>query len=167
MRCRFAKSKVKYHRRLSAFFNEMFPQIKLATELEKEILIRDLAKSPSFKATRRTLRGLSKFDDLTADQVAEILEAAINNNQIYWIAEDPRIRSTLVRLLTPHRSELDEERLEEFDRLYVEENAPVIPESVPERLPDPFANAFSDLHDEADAPQSNPGFDDDEDESPF
>ncbi|WP_435018584.1 PIN domain-containing protein [Tundrisphaera sp. TA3] len=160
------KGKVKYYRRLSAFFNEKFPQIKLATELEKEILIKDLAKSPTFKATRRTLRGLSQVDDLTDDQACEILEAALDNNQVYWIAEEPGVRSILTKLLALHRSALDADRVEEFDRLYAKEKSPEMPEPAVDYGPDLQEGESTDPSKRPEIPHPSVAPDDD-DEIPF
>lgn len=158
--------KVRYYRRLSAFFNEKFPQIKLATELEKEILIKDLAKSPTFKATRRTLRGLEKFDDLTDDQAGEVIDAALDNNQIFWIADEPGVRSTLAKLLAPHRSALDADRLEEFDRHYAKEKPPAMPEPAVDYGPDLLQEESFDPPDRPEIPHPSIAPDDD-DEIPF
>ncbi len=156
--------KVKYYRRLSAFCNEKFPQIRLATELEKEILIKDLAKSPTFKATKRTLRSLASVDDLSGDQASEVLEAALNNNQIYWIAEEPSVHKTLAEILAPHREALDPELLDDFDRLYAKEGPPAMPKAAVGYGPDPPEDDLFDPPERTETPQSSVAHDE---EIPF
>ena len=131
---------VRYYRRLSSFFKEKFPDIRLATELEKGILIDELAGSPTFKATRRTLRSLAKFDDFTDDQANEILEAAIGNNQVYWLGDEPHIRKTLRRLLEPHWSSLDNEARSSFEKLFAPK-PPAPPRNDPDKEVEKSINA--------------------------
>ncbi|MCW3053532.1 MAG: hypothetical protein JWN14_2702, partial [Chthonomonadales bacterium] len=92
------KGEVRFFKRLSGLFRDQFPSIRLATELEKDLLIRDLQNSRTFATTRNTLKNLSASTDFTAVQLNEIVEATITNNQIYWIATDADINSYLKRL---------------------------------------------------------------------
>ncbi|MDR7556050.1 MAG: hypothetical protein QN157_10620 [Armatimonadota bacterium] len=48
------KSNVHFYRRLSALFREKFPDIRLASELEEELLIQQLAERPNFLTTHRS-----------------------------------------------------------------------------------------------------------------
>jgi hypothetical protein len=117
------QSKIRYYIRLSSFIRDHFPNIKLATEFEKGILIKELAESPTFKATRRTLKSLVKFDDFTLDQANEILEAAVRNNQVYWIADEPFVRRDLEKILSPHEGSLDQSMLEEYEERFKKKKA--------------------------------------------
>jgi hypothetical protein len=119
---RDAKSaEIAYFTRPSAFFKARFPHIKLATELEKEILIRELQASSSFADTRRTLRRLAAHKDLTDQQLNDILEAAVSNTQIYWIVEDHDINHYLRKILLADTRGLDPENLRRFERFLGEE----------------------------------------------
>jgi predicted nucleic acid-binding protein len=89
------KSDLILYRRRSSFFKDKFPDIKLATELEKELLIRDLANSANFAQTHSVISRLSKFTEFTTPQVNEIAQAAISNNQIRWIIEDADVEAFL------------------------------------------------------------------------
>jgi predicted nucleic acid-binding protein len=60
------KSKVLFHRRLSSFFKSHFPQINLASDLERELAIRALAASASFATTHACVARLSKYTQFTA-----------------------------------------------------------------------------------------------------
>jgi hypothetical protein len=81
------------YRRLSSFFKDKFPDIKLATELEKELLIRDLASSGNFAQTHQVISRLSKFSEFTTPQANELAQAAISNGQIRWIIEDADVQA--------------------------------------------------------------------------
>jgi hypothetical protein len=76
-------------------FRDYFPDIKLASELEKDLLIQELAQSGTFDHTRGIISRLRKFTDFTKSQVNAIVSAAITNNQVYWIATYPTIRTFL------------------------------------------------------------------------
>ncbi len=89
------QSKIVFYRRLSSFFKDAFPQIKIATELEKELLIRNLAASASFAQTHSVLAKLSKFTEFTPSQLNEIVEAAISNDQISRIIDDTDVEGFL------------------------------------------------------------------------
>src|SRR5262249_48306954 len=65
------QSNIVFYRRLSAFFKDVFPEIKIASELEKELLIRNLAASGSFAQTHSALARLSKFSEFTPLQLNE------------------------------------------------------------------------------------------------
>jgi predicted nucleic acid-binding protein len=84
-----------FYKRLSSFFKDKFPDIKLATELEKELLIDDLAQSSNFAKTHNIISKLSKFTEFTAGQRNEIVEAAVSNNQVAWIVGDPDVHAFL------------------------------------------------------------------------
>ena len=110
-------SSLVFLKRLSSFFKENFPDIKLATELEKELLINDLTHSGKFADTKRALRKLSKFTDFTDDELNEIVLAAISNNQIYWIMGDSIVKNTLGNIVDGNETRIDADNLSEFNRL--------------------------------------------------
>ena len=100
-------SDVVLYRRLSSFFKDKFPDIKLATELEKELLIRDLANSGNFAQTHHIISRLSKFSEFTTPQANEIAQAAISNNQIRWIIDDTDVEGFFRPI--SQRNDLDSE----------------------------------------------------------
>jgi len=62
-------------RGISAFFREHFPDIKLASEFEKQLRVKALVESPSFDATHRAIAKLSSFDPTDFTEVNDLLEA--------------------------------------------------------------------------------------------
>jgi predicted nucleic acid-binding protein len=108
------KGKIRYFNRLSAFFRSQFPDIRLARELEKELLIRNLAASPNFATTRKLLKQLVEYADFTATQLNDIVQAAITNNQIFWIAGDEDINEFLHKLIAGNESKIQPTALKEL-----------------------------------------------------
>lgn len=100
---------VAFYTRLGPFFKEHFPDVELAEELEKELLIQDLANSSSFRMTRKTLRKLNRYEDFTTREVTDIASAAVSNNQIYWIMEDEDIRRYLEQIVGSREEQIDPE----------------------------------------------------------
>jgi predicted nucleic acid-binding protein len=110
-------SSIVFFKRLSDFFKNQFPEIKLARELEKGILINDLIQSTSFARTRRTLRKLVQFSDYTESEINEIVSAAISNNQIYWIMQDEDINSYLRTIVEGRERLIEPKNLKLFYKL--------------------------------------------------
>ncbi len=96
-----------FYKRLSSFFKDKFPQIKLASELEKELLIKSLTNSQNFASTHSAVAKLSKFTEYTSSQAAAILTAATTNQQVGWIATDADVHSFLSTILRDHASTVE------------------------------------------------------------
>lgn len=96
------KSKLRYYKRLSSFFKGHFPEIKLASELEKDLLLKSLATSPNFATTHSLIANLGKFTEFTSAQATSILLAATTNNQVGWIATDTDVEAFLQGVLDNH-----------------------------------------------------------------
>lgn len=127
-------SKIYFYRRLSDFFCDKFPQIKLASEFEKELAISDLAVSSNFNDTHKIIAKLSKYADFTDQQMNEIIEAAINNNQVYWLKNDEDVKTFFNNLLKNRERTIESDKLEKFVELF-----PSIKEEEPAELDDlPF-----------------------------
>lgn len=107
-------SNIKAYRQLSQFFQEHFPSIRLASELDKEILITKLSASDNFEKTHKYVGKLSTYSDFTKSQVNEIFHAVVNNNQIYWIIDDPDIDQFITKLLKEYKNIIDTDLLEQL-----------------------------------------------------
>lgn len=104
-----------FYRRLSQFFKEHYPDIKLASELEKELAIRSLAESFSFAATHAAIAKLSSYTEFTQAQVSELVEPALTNNQINWVICDSDVKRFFRELLNTHRDLMKEEEREQLE----------------------------------------------------
>src|ERR1700687_4221849 len=111
------KSSVVFYRRLSAFFKDHFPHIKLATELEKDLLISDLAQSSSFARTHIVVAKLSKYTDFTPAQLNAIVLAAVSNSQISSIMDDPDIHRFFSEILKGQEALIEDDNLNALNEL--------------------------------------------------
>lgn len=93
---------VRLYRRISDFLRQHFPDIKVATELEKEIRLQALIDSGSFDSTHRAISRLRQYTEFTPQQAADLLEAAVENTQIRWIAADSDVQEFYRDLLGAH-----------------------------------------------------------------
>ena len=122
---------VRFYKRLSSFFKDKFPQIKLASELEKDLAIKGLAASPNFSSTHSLVAKLTKFGEFTGEQAAAILAAATTNNQVGWIATDTDVRSFLGSVLKDHEASLDPSLVSEVKQLIKEDKLPEDDDEIP------------------------------------
>lgn len=105
------------YKRLSELFRDAFPNIKLASELEKDLLIQQLAISLKFAQTHRIIARLSQYSEFTPIQVNDIVEAAITNNQVYWIVEDQDVEEFLTSVIDGRENQIDPDNLKELKHL--------------------------------------------------
>ena len=106
------KADLKFYPRLSPFFREHFPEIRLASEVERELMIRELATSPTFAETHNVVARLSRFtNDFSPSQRNRIVEAAVANNQVAWILTDPDVRSFIEAVVEGHEADIDASNL--------------------------------------------------------
>lgn len=101
------KAKVLLSKRLSQFLSAKFPEAKVAAELEKEILIKDLANSGTFARTHQLIARLQSFKEFTPKQASDLVDAYITNAQIHWIPSDPDVQAFGRRIEKEHGGSLD------------------------------------------------------------
>ena len=109
-------TKIKFYKTLSDFFKDVLPDIKLATELEKDLLISELDSSPNFYTSRNILKKLSKLDSYSSEQINQIISASINNTQVYWISDDDDINEYLYNFIETYSDKIEPELLKEFQK---------------------------------------------------
>lgn len=113
-----AKSaKVIAYRRLSDFFRDKFPNINLASELDKDLLIKNLMSSKSFASTRSTMEKLIRYGDFTYGQINDIVSACISNSQIYWIIGDDDIKNYVQQFVYGYTDKIIAENFLEIEKL--------------------------------------------------
>lgn len=101
-------SNLYFFKSLPDFFKHHYPQIKLASDIQKDIYIERLKASGSFRDSRYYLQRLSSFDDFTSDQINRIIEASLDNYQIYWISEDFDINVILYNFVDKYGNSIEE-----------------------------------------------------------
>jgi predicted nucleic acid-binding protein len=116
-------SDLRYYSRLSGFFADYYPNIKLATEKEIERLIGELATSGSFAFTHAVIAKFNQYTDFTNDQANQIVAAIISNNQVYWIIRDEDVSRFARRVIQDKEKVINEANLS-----YLREMLPEPPE---------------------------------------
>lgn len=111
-------SEILFYKTLSEFFKSNFPNIELSDQLEKEVEIRSLANASSFASAKTRLAKLSKYQEFTNKQLNDIVEIAVNNNQLYWINTDIGVGDKLLSIVEGNENKIEPELLKEFDRIY-------------------------------------------------
>jgi predicted nucleic acid-binding protein len=102
------RGEIHYYKSLTSFFKLHFSNIHLADQLEVELLIKDLIASSNFASSRRILKMLSRYENLSDMQLNAIVDASISNNQIYWIAADDDIKEYLDIITRGHESKIND-----------------------------------------------------------
>lgn len=106
-----------YYRTLSEFFKVHFPSIKLAGEIEKELLITKFANSSSYAETHALMPKLRKYtSDFTFDQVERIAAHAVFNTQIAWILSDDDVEGFVTAVIQGYEDQMDQYVLGEIER---------------------------------------------------
>jgi predicted nucleic acid-binding protein len=127
-------SKIIFYKSISEFFKNKYPNIKLASDLQKDVYIERLQNSNTFRDSRYNLSKLSKFDNFTSNQINSIFFETFSNTQLYWISGDEDINEILYDLYDKYSSVMDEfikiEFLSKVKRVNKVEN-----ESEEDRLP--------------------------------
>lgn len=112
------KSKITLYRRLSDFFREKYPSIKLASELDKEFAISNLVNSLNFDNTHLAIAKLSGFTNFTNSEVERIVEASISNTQICWINKDSDVKDFMQNIIIGKEKNINVEKLKSFKEIY-------------------------------------------------
>lgn len=100
------KSNAILYTRLSQLLSRKFPDAKLAAELEKNLLITDLANSVSFAQTHQLIAKLAGFKDFTPKQASDIADAYVSNAQVKWIVSDADVKALGEQMLKTHNKTL-------------------------------------------------------------
>lgn len=105
------QSKLFNYRRISEFFKENYPNIKVASEFEKELAVNTLIKSNSFSTTHQAISKLKNFEGFSEAQATAMAEAAISNEQVNWIISDKDVHEFFSGLETHYSAEIEESTL--------------------------------------------------------
>ena len=111
-------SDIYFYRRLSAFFNKNYPDIKMASELEKDLAIKDLSTSSNFASTHSRIERLSKFSEFSKSQVNELCEIALSNDQVTWIITDADVKEFYQNLIDTYENLIEKEYLDKINKLF-------------------------------------------------
>ena len=111
------KSQLHYYSKISDFFKECFPTIKIASEVESDIAIGNLSKSGSFATTHICVADLAKFEEFSAEQVERLVKIPFQNNQVGWIVGDADVHAFYSKLQDKYAKSLKQEDAETLTTL--------------------------------------------------
>ncbi|WP_316753317.1 PIN domain-containing protein [Pedobacter gandavensis] len=111
-------TKLYCYRRISDFFKENFPSIKIASEYEKELLISELGRKGSFSGARQTLIKLSQYEEFSSQQLQDFINVCMSNNQVFWIKDDLDIKEMILNIIVPNKDKIDNDLLADFFDFY-------------------------------------------------
>jgi len=118
-------SRIHYYPRLSAFFNEHHKEIALRLEEEKKSLIEALRISGNFATTHTIVRRLNKISEFSDSEIAQLVEAALSNDQVYSIMTDSDLKRLFEEILKERSGILSAEaQLELTKRLHEDDIVP-------------------------------------------
>ena len=103
-----------FYRRLAPFFKEHYPDIKLASELEKEMAVQQLVGSRAFVTTHSAIAKLGGFENFSQSQVSEIVDSALTNNQVSWILGDQDVFEFMTKFAAEYKDKIEEEAYEQL-----------------------------------------------------
>lgn len=106
-----------FYRRLAPFFKKHYPDIKLASELEKEMAVQQLVGSRAFTTTHSAIAKLTGFESFSQSQVSEIVDAALTNSQVNWILGDQDVFEFMTKFAVEYKNKIEEESYEKLIKL--------------------------------------------------
>lgn len=112
------ESELHYYKRLSAFFQEKYPDIEISSETEKDILIKNLFEAFTFDNAKCVIRKLRNYDNFSIKQLNDITSAFSTNNQIYWIPNDYVVLNARRDLIENNEDKIDSVIFEEYKSTY-------------------------------------------------
>lgn len=107
-------AEVFFYRRLAPFFKEHYPDIKLASELEKEMSVQQLVGSRAFVTTHSAIAKLAGFENFSQSQVSEIADAALTNSQVSWILGDHDVFEFMTKFAAEYKDKIEKESCEQL-----------------------------------------------------
>ncbi len=111
-------SDIFFYSKLSDFFKSQFPEIRLASEYERDSLISDLASSDSFEQTHKIVSRLRQYTEFTQSQLNSIILASISNNQIYWILTDVDVKEFLINVIRGKERRIELSNIKRLKELF-------------------------------------------------
>lgn len=97
---------------LPDFLDKYFPEIKFSDEIDKLHAIESLANSYNFASTHVAIARLNEFSDFSNDDIANIINAYRDNNQVKWILSDSDVLEFAKKIVTYAKSDSLKESVE-------------------------------------------------------
>lgn len=118
------------HEQISQFFKNNYPNEDFSLEIEKRDSIDNLISSPNFAATHSAIASLLPYVPfLTAEEALEVVQGALSNNQVSWIADDSDVQEFLNQMLANHGHLLSSPLRTKLEEALGMESAPPVTEA--------------------------------------
>jgi predicted nucleic acid-binding protein len=98
------QSSLHYYSKISDFFKDCFPDIKIASQVETDLAITALSNSGSFASTHGCIAKLDALEQFSAAQVERLIKIPAQNNQVGWIIDDSDVHVFYKKLLEKYGS---------------------------------------------------------------
>ena len=115
-----ARSDLHFYRTISEFFKQKYPNIQLADDVEKDILIDKLSRSSSFRETHQIAGKLLWHTEFSPIQIDRLVSIPYSNSQMGSIISDPDLRGLYSSLFRNHATQMTRESREKFAALMAE-----------------------------------------------
>jgi hypothetical protein len=102
---------------IKSFLDKVFPQIRLASDVRKHFLIDALVSSENFASSHRIVAELNHYDAFSAEEASRLLNGALENTQVRWLATDDDVKALIQKVLDPHRAALAKGLVDRWDYL--------------------------------------------------
>jgi hypothetical protein len=101
-----------YYSKISDFFKDCFPDIKIASQVEADFAINALSNCGSFASTHVHIAKLDSIDQFTPEQVERLIKIAAQSSQVGWIIDDADVGAFYAKLLFSYAKVIKPEDLE-------------------------------------------------------
>jgi predicted nucleic acid-binding protein len=97
------QANLRIYEQISLFFKNNYPDEEFSLEIEKRESIDAFTQSGNFASTHLAIVRLNPYVDfLTPEEAEEVMQGALSNNQIAWIASDSDVEGFLRRMHAVH-----------------------------------------------------------------
>lgn len=95
------------YEQISIFFKANYPKEDFSLDIEKRESIDALINSPRFASTHAAIALLDPYVPfLTKEEAEEVIQGALSNSQVAWIASDSDVESFLSKMFNEHGDNL-------------------------------------------------------------
>lgn len=104
-----------FYTNIADFFKINFPDIVIASDVQKVASIEGLAASNSFSDTHLMIGRLANSGEFSKQQVENLISILSVNQQVKWIIDDADVREFYTKLLTRYSKRISKEWKEELE----------------------------------------------------
>lgn len=103
-----------FYSKISDFFKDKYPNIKIAGEVERDLLIQQLVGSTSFASTHGIVAKLAAQTEFSPAQIEQLVDIPTFNNQVGWIIGDADVHDFYKSLHQKYHDKIQSAALEKL-----------------------------------------------------